>query len=335
MTTQNLLAEIFENHRGKYSDKWSYYLEVYWNAFEPLRLMETDILEIGIQNGGSLEIWSNLFPKARNLIGIDTNAKCADLRFTDPRITVLVEDASHPRAADLVSKITSRLGVVIDDGSHISSDIIKSFLLFFPQLQPGGVYIIEDLHASYWLDWEGGLSHPQSSMQFLKLLADAVNFDHWGIKGRREDLFSLFDATKGLLEDKTLSDIESVLFVDSACVIGKKRESHVGLGPRIGSGSDATVVEEVKDHVGGLSVPPKQDNNPFSSLSDLRLELAERLTRQNQKLEAQNQNLSLHNQELVLQIEIERAAMRAIQRSLSWRLTKPLRYLGGATGRKS
>jgi hypothetical protein len=117
--------------------------------------------------------------------------KCKDLQFSDSRIKIFVEDASDPKAGTQVFNTTSNLGVVIDDGSHVSKDIIRSFLIFFPQLNPGGIYVIEDLHASYWSDWQGGISHPESSIQFLKLLADVVNFDHWGgVEAQRTELLT-------------------------------------------------------------------------------------------------------------------------------------------------
>ena len=114
------------------------------------------------------------------------------------------------------------LDIVIDDGSHVSRDIIRAFLIFFPQVQPGGIYIIEDLHASYWSEWQGVISHPESSMNFLKLLADVVNFDHWGVYGTRVELFESLPAAMSLLQESIFSEIESVSFMDSLCIIRKK-----------------------------------------------------------------------------------------------------------------
>jgi hypothetical protein len=334
LNSNNLLAELSEKHKGKYSDKWSSYLEVYWNLFEPICNGDSDLLEIGIQNGGSLEIWAKLFPNAGNLVGIDNNPKCSALKFDDPRIKVFVEDGSDITARNLVREAASNLGVVIDDGSHISSDIIRSFLLFFPQLRPGGIYVIEDLHASYWLDWEGGLSHPQSSMQFLKLLADVVNFDHWGIGAARTELFALIDSTKEFIEEETLSEIDSVQFMDSVCVIRKKQKSHIGLGPRIGSGVEAVVVEEIRDSLGQTSTPPAQDSNPFSRPSDLSVGWLESVKRQNQELAtllqeltAERDQLTAQRDQLTAQLEAQKLSIQAMKNTLSWRITKPLRYL--------
>jgi hypothetical protein len=268
------------------------------------------------------------------LIGIDIEPNCANLRFDDSRIRVLVHDASRHEAAALTSQITTSLGIIIDDGSHVSSDIIKSFLLFFPQLKPGGLYLIEDLHASYWLDWEGGLSHPSSSMQFLKLLVDVVNFDHWGIDSKRADLFSLIDATTGIILESTLAEIHSVQFMDSVCVIRKKEESQIRLGPRIVSGSEAMVSDHVYLIRGKPSSPPPQNKNTFSRPSDLSLNWADRLNRLNHGLLAQNRGLTRQVDQLTAKFEEaktrlkeETALVQAFQNSLSWRLTKPLRSL--------
>jgi hypothetical protein len=317
---ENLLTQIFESHTGKYSDKWSSYLEIYWQLFAPIRENDVDVLEIGIQNGGSLEIWAKLFPKAKNLIGFDVHPKCKDLTFSDPRIKVFVEDAADIEAGILVRETSSNLGVVIDDGSHISRDIIRSFLIFFPQLKPGGIYVIEDLHASYWSDWQGGISHPESSMQFLKALADVVNFDHWGIKANRTELFDMTPAVSGLLEETIFSEIESVSFTDSVCVVRKKTPSYQGLGARVGSGSEASVFPEVKQAAGAFSPTPDQETNELAIIRDLSLFQTQGYKAKIHDLQNVNQNLESH-------IQNQKDLINEIYATISWRVTKPIRYL--------
>jgi hypothetical protein len=221
---------------------------------------------------------------------------------------------------------------VIDDGSHVSKDIIRSFLIFFPQIKPGGIYVIEDLHASYWSDWQGGISHPESSMQFLKLITDVVNFDHWGIIANRTELFDMIPATIGLLDEKIFSEIESVTFLDSVCVIRKRRTKHPGLGLRIGSGTEALVFDGAKTSVGVNSITPDQNSNPFAvarELSPMQHQMYknqnQELQNQNQELQNQNQELQNQNQELQNQISHLENSINEIQGTVSWRITKPLR----------
>jgi cephalosporin hydroxylase len=163
----NALLDLMSHHKGKYSDKWNSYIDFYCNLFSPIRNQETDILEIGVENGGSLEIWAKFFPSAQKILGYDIDPKCGALAFDDSRIQVLVGDSSHIEAGQKIKNLTSNLGIVIDDGSHKSSDIIRSFLMFFPQLKHGGVYVIEDLCTSYWTDHELHFVNGKRTTEYL------------------------------------------------------------------------------------------------------------------------------------------------------------------------
>ncbi len=72
--------------------------------------------------------------------------------------------------------------IIIDDGSHLNADIIKTFQFFYSRLAPGGIYVIEDLHCSYWGEWHGGLWRADSAMEFFKSLTDVLNLESWGGK---------------------------------------------------------------------------------------------------------------------------------------------------------
>src|SRR5215218_1737731 len=88
------LLTLYKNHKGKLSDRWSFYLEQYEHVLAPWRDKEIRLLEIGIQNGGSLEIWGEYFPRATKLVGCDVDPLCARLQYGDPRVAVVVADAS-------------------------------------------------------------------------------------------------------------------------------------------------------------------------------------------------------------------------------------------------
>jgi hypothetical protein len=68
--------------------------------------------------------------------------------------------------------------IIVDDGSHICHDVISSFEMLYEHLAPGGKYFIEDLHTSYYPDYNGGFRRAGSSIEWLKCLVDGVNFDH-------------------------------------------------------------------------------------------------------------------------------------------------------------
>lgn len=358
------LAELYAAHQGKVSDKWAIYLKVYEQLFSPYRANRLHLLEIGIQNGGSLEIWGNYFENAASLVGCDINVACAQLRYEDPRIQVVVGDANLDETERAIAVHADRFDIVIDDGSHRSSDIIRSFVRYFPRLEQGGIFVVEDLHCSYWQEFEGGLVDPWSSMSYLKRLADVINHEHWGVPHARAAVLRSFESRYGAaLDEESLAQIHSIEFYNSVCVIRKLARAENELGPRVMAGKDAITDAEVLMALrGALAVPAAQNTNSWSVLpplpEDELLELraqkeiwlqaeaewcveGERLRA---GLDTKSQQLSQVQQELQqtqkqltsTQTQAEewngdliahRNEIQAIRASTSWRLTSPMRKL--------
>ena len=79
----------------------------------------------------------------------------------------------------LINKLKN-FDIIIDDGSHQSKHIIKSFNFLFPYLNTNGIYVIEDLQTSYIPRFGGSrinLKKKLSSMNFLKSLTDSINYE--------------------------------------------------------------------------------------------------------------------------------------------------------------
>ncbi|MER9001596.1 glycoside hydrolase family 99-like domain-containing protein [Mesorhizobium australicum] len=227
------LRDLYQAHSGKVSDKWSIYLETYDRIFAQYRNKPVRILEIGVQNGGSLEIWRQYFTEAELVLGCDINVACANLIFDDKKIGVVVGDANTDEVERNITAISKEFDIVIDDGSHTSSDIIRSFARYFPHLSEGGMYIAEDLHCSYWQEFEGGLYDPLSSMSFFKRLLDVVNHEHWGLnRGRVEALATFTEKHKVAFDDAALASIHSVEFLNSLCIVTKRSIQENVLGSR-------------------------------------------------------------------------------------------------------
>lgn len=173
------LAEIFFAHGGNISDKWEQYLPIYESelarflaAGAPVRL-----LEIGVQNGGSLQVWSRYLPPGSSITGMDIDPACGRLDL-GAGIRVLVGNAAEPKVLDRLLG-DAVFDVIVDDGSHRSADIIRTFEACFPRLAPGGTYIIEDVHCSYFASHAGGFRTPGAAMEYFKAIADAPNADHF------------------------------------------------------------------------------------------------------------------------------------------------------------
>jgi hypothetical protein len=163
------------------------------------------MLEIGIQNGGSLDVWTIYFRDALVIVGCDINPDCARLCYADPRVTVVVGDANTDEVERRIAAASPQFDLILDDGSHRSGDMIRSFARYFPRLVDGGLFVVEDVHCSYWQAFEGGLFDPTSSMSFFKRLADVVNHEHWGVPMTRRGILADFATRYGVEIDEAVT----------------------------------------------------------------------------------------------------------------------------------
>lgn len=237
------LRELYARHHGKVSDKWDLYLDVYDAALAPWRPNPVTLVEVGVQNGGSLELWSRYFEAGRRFVGCDVDERVGALRFEDPRIRTVVAPINTPAAAKgIVAAAEGPIDVFIDDGSHVSPDIVLAFRNYFPLVRAGGIYIAEDLHCAYRRDWAGGLGAP-NAISFFKALVDALHQPYWDADESMYTLARPFlpgDAAGDMA--KLAASVASVAFFDSMCIVRKRPDDGWGrLGQRIVAGTEALV----------------------------------------------------------------------------------------------
>ena len=312
------------------------------------KLSARSILEIGVQNGGSLEVWSKIYPDALHILGVDVDPACGDLQFEHPAIRVLVADASIPETAREIILIAGELDLVIDDGSHASPHIIGALVNFLPALARGGHYVIEDLSASYWPSWGGGLFVEASANNFLKRLSDLVNLEHWRAT---PDLESFLRAPVPLTEAflEASKRIKTISFSNSFCVIEMiERDEYSSIGLREQAGHVATVSQNMFSE-NGLAIQQKLfdgekvEQEPIDlnqALQNTAIQLAElkkysalvgeqnedlkremvALGEQNEDLKREMVALGEQNEGLVLSLE-------QIKNSKTWRWTSWIRRL--------
>ena len=351
------LKQLFLEHKGKMSDKWSLYLDEWDRLFAPYRDRQVRLLEIGIQNGGSLEVWGRYFSKAEKIIGCDIDPKCENLLYEDDRIEVVVGDANSDDSESKILQQAPAFDIIIDDGSHQSSDIVRSFARYFSHIGDGGIYVVEDLHASYWKAFKGGIYDPLSAIAFFKRLADVVNYEHWRNNKPRVSLLTKFAAEFGIMfDDLDLGRIHSIEFVNSLCIIKKLPPEKNVLGNRIIVGTDeyvssgwkklnGTVIQdfamEIKDdanldvfeliaHTNSLTTQVAEKEQVVQALTAQVAEkdqaLAEKDTRiidlNDETVRRGEWALGLDRQLKETQIQIAQ-----ITSSNSWRITLPLREI--------
>ena len=151
------------------------FIELYEKYFSRFQKSEINILEIGVDEGHSLRIWREFFPKAK-ICGIDILEK----KFTIENVEILKGDQSDFNFLGSLINKYKNFDIIIDDGSHQSKHIIKSFNFLFPYLNTNGIYVIEDLQTSYIPRFGGSrinLKKKFSSMNFLKSLTDSINYE--------------------------------------------------------------------------------------------------------------------------------------------------------------
>lgn len=215
------LHRLFELHPGKATDKWEQYLIAYESEFARFRELGRPVrlLEIGVQNGGSLELWHSYLPQGSSCVGLDIDERVAGLAYESPLVSAHACDATDRVAVEGVIG-DQTFDIIIDDASHRCQDVIATFEVLFERLTPTGKYFIEDLHCGYYHDFGGGLRKADSSIEFFKTFVDALNFDH----------ISLDDLPEG--EGRAALSalnrwIARITFYDSLCVVEKTSHAKV------------------------------------------------------------------------------------------------------------
>jgi hypothetical protein len=169
------LDEIAIKYNTDKSSLFHNYTEKYDKYFSGMRNEKIKVLEIGIQNGYSLKTWKEYFPNAE-IFGIDI-VDCS--RMNEERIMTLLGSQTDINFLKKINEEHGPFDIIIDDGSHYSSDMTISFETLFPLLRPGGLYIVEDLHCIYWPRFSDG---GNSFMKRLARLQGSVNGrGKWGL----------------------------------------------------------------------------------------------------------------------------------------------------------
>ncbi len=174
-TSPGEIETLFWSNTGRVVHKWHHYLPLYERYFGPYRGKPLRMLEIGVFQGGSLDLWRRYFGPDAVLFGIDIDPACAAFNGQSAQVRI----GSQEDAAFLRSVVAEMGGIdiVLDDGSHNSRHIRAGLDVLFPLLNDGGLYMIEDLHAAYWPNFSGGYDAPRGFMQVAKRMMDDMH--HW------------------------------------------------------------------------------------------------------------------------------------------------------------
>jgi hypothetical protein len=174
--TPTELCRIAERHD---TDKDTGFTSVYHSLLSHVREAPLRLLEIGLYNGGSLRMWREYLPHA-TLHGIDVDRRTLAYEQEVPGTKVRLVDQADARALRaFVAELGGSYDVILDDGGHTMEQQIVSFEVLFPHVVSGGIYIIEDLGTSYFLEYGGGAPGADgTAIAHVKRLVDAVQHEH-------------------------------------------------------------------------------------------------------------------------------------------------------------
>ena len=172
----NDLERHFRANTGRRIHKWMHYFEIYDRHFARFRGQAPRVVEFGVSQGGSLQMWKDYFGPGTQLVGIDINPECR--RFEEEGVRIVIGDQADRAFLRELRRSLGPIDILIDDGGHAMEQQIATFEELFAQVQPNGVYLCEDLHTSYWRRWGGGYRRRGSFIEYSKHWIDALHAWH-------------------------------------------------------------------------------------------------------------------------------------------------------------
>jgi hypothetical protein len=175
-SAENPLERYFRANTRRLIHKWVHYFDIYHRHFERFRGRRVVVLEFGVNQGGSLQMWRDYFGRKASIYGVDIDPRCA--RLGGRRTKVFIGDQED---REFLSRIAAEIGpidVLIEDGGHTMGQQIATFEVLYPRLTPDGVFLVEDVHTSYWPNYGGGYRKPDTFMEYAKGLTDQLNAWH-------------------------------------------------------------------------------------------------------------------------------------------------------------
>lgn len=186
------LADIYKTDKGNIKHLYTpVYEKVMGDRNRPV-----DMLEIGVACGASLKMWHTYFPQG-SITGLDIRPACADMCQNYPRVEIVIGDACTYAPG-------KSFDFVIDDGSHVSLDIVKTFENLWKHVKPGGLYIVEDMRCTH-------------NPQYPQLFEGPRNIEDFSRRHVLNWINSIL-----IRMDNRLGDVDYVEFHKEMMILGKK-----------------------------------------------------------------------------------------------------------------
>ena len=169
----NDLEKYFESNQDNLINKWMHYFDIYDQYFSKYRDKEIVFVEIGVFQGGSLQMWKEYFGPKAKIYGIDINPECK--QFEDEQVTILIGDQADKEFLKMLKEKIPTIDILLDDGGHTMQQQINTFEVLFDHVKVGGLFLCEDLHTSYWWQYGGGHHRKDTFIEYTKGLIDDMH----------------------------------------------------------------------------------------------------------------------------------------------------------------
>jgi len=130
--------------------KWLHYFDIYERHFHVFRnASRINLLEFGVNAGGSIDLWRAYFGPGLHYYGVDINPACKKFEASDAKI--ILGDQSSLASLTQIRDTLPEMDIIIDDGGHSDLMQTNTFQIMHQKLRPSGVYLCEDLGTSFHL----------------------------------------------------------------------------------------------------------------------------------------------------------------------------------------
>lgn len=172
------------------------YFATYEHLFQPVRNTTNTVLEIGVDQGGSIKLWSDFFTSAQ-VVGvdvIDANQQHNDICEL-PRVSLFFKSNAYDLnffESNLRNKYLC--DVIVDDGPHTLASMMQCIVMYSKLLTPTGVLIIEDVQNIEWVDALRSVV-PDHLQKFIEI------YDLRSIAQRYDDILFVINCNKKMMLD--------------------------------------------------------------------------------------------------------------------------------------
>ena len=208
----NFIAEFANTNSTSDKLKNHGYQRVYPWFLSHFKELPINLLEIGVADSESIELWKNYFENV-NLFVIDI----LPIEINDKNVKFFQVDQSKENELEqFAMNVNAKFDIIIDDGSHVPDHQLLTLKTLWNNLKQGGVYIIEDIETSYWgKSFIYGYKFNSNKSNTVNVLQNAINYIN-------SKFLLSFSRRKSSLYHNIFNSVESITYGHNCIVLIKK-----------------------------------------------------------------------------------------------------------------